>query len=339
MTSITRSSDTIRDGSSPWPGDRGGHLWDKEREVVTEDGAHIRYTVRGDADGPWMVLCAGFMCPDNFWRDIGPLFMERYRVIVMNYRGVGASTDPREPGFRSHNVRSSDYTIERMAGDVIAVLEAEDATDVTAIGHSMGCQVALQVQHDAPDRIAALALVTGPYTSPLHSFYGSDIGTYLFPFVYLGLPLLPRAMQWSIVKAVRLPVNMAVARLVRALGPHTPKEGMELYFQHFGNVDPMITMKIAKGMHRFDSRPWLDEVDVPTLVVVGRADTFSPPELGQELVGLMPDAELVTIEGGTHGALIEFGPEIHDAIASFLADRLGHEAVAPAGTRDVIRAG
>ncbi len=320
----------------PWPGDRGGHVWPKDREVVAEDGARIRYTVRGADDGPWVVLCSGFLCPDNFWRDLGPALMERHRVIVLNYRGVGASTDPREPGFRAHNVRASDYTIERFAGDVTAVLEAEDATDVAVIGHSMGVQVALQTWREVPDRVSALVLVTGPYASPLHTFYGSKLGTYLFPFAYLGIPVLPRVAQRGITHMLRLPVAMPVARAIKALGPETPLEGMRGYFQHFGEVDPMVTLKIARGMHRFDAGPWLDQVDVPTLVLVGSEDRFSPPALGEAMIRALPHGELVEIAGGSHAALIEHPLEIHDAVAGFLHRRLGHERVAPRGAPGVV---
>ena len=317
-----------------WAGDRGGHLWPKDREVVSDDGARIRYTVRGNPDGPWMAFCAGFMCPDNFWSLIGPLLLERYRCVFLNYRGVGASTDPREPGYRGWRLRPGDYTIERFAGDVVDVLEAEDARDVTLVGHSMGCQVALEGWRQAQDRVAALVLLTGPYASPLHTFYGSKLGARLFPLAYFGVPALPRPVQKQVGKVLRLPIAMPMARMIRALGPHTPAEGMHAYFQHFGNVDPMVVLKIARGMHDFDAGPWLHTVDVPTLVVVGSEDTFSPPALGDVIVRHVPDSELVTIEGGTHGALLEFPAEIHDAMADFLHRSLGHHAVPRVASSD-----
>lgn len=306
-----------------WPGDRGGHVWSKDREVVAGDGARIRYTVRGPEDAPWMVLCAGFMCPDNFWIGVGPRWMERYRVIVLNYRGIGASTDPRPPGYRALNVSADDYTIERFAGDVAAVLEAEDATDVAVVGHSMGVQVALQVWRTAPERVAALCLVTGPYASPLNTFYGSKLGVYLFPLAVVGLTLSPRRVQRIIGLVLRSPLAMPLARLIRALGPDTPDSAMAPYFEHFDRVDPMVALKIARGMHGFDAGPWLGEVDVPVQVIVGDADRFSPPALGEVMVSRLPDAELVTIAGGTHGAIIEAPDEVADAVLDFLDRRVG----------------
>jgi 3-oxoadipate enol-lactonase len=315
-----------------WPGDRGGHVWPKDREAVAEDGARIRYTVLGEAeDTPPIVLCAGFMCPDNFWEVLAPALAARHRVAVLNYRGIGASTHPREPGYRARHLRPEDYTIERFAGDAAAVLDAEGLGGAVAIGHSMGCQVALQLWRARPDLVDGLVLVTGPYASPLHTFYGSKLGAYLFPFAELGVPLLPRPVQRQILRALKLPIAMPVARLVRALGPHTPARAMDRYFAHFANADALIVMKIARGMHDFDAGPWLHQVEAPVQVLVGSADTFSPPVLGEALLAALPDAELRTIDEGTHGALIEFPLEIHDAIADFLSVRFGAPATPPRG--------
>jgi pimeloyl-ACP methyl ester carboxylesterase len=315
----------------PWPGDRGGHVWPKDREAVTEDGARIRYTVLGGGEGPPIVLCAGFMCPDNFWEHVAPALAERHPVVVLNYRGIGASTHPRDPGYRARNLRPEDYTIERFAGDVAAVLDAEGMTGAVAIGHSMGCQVALQLWRSRRDLVAGLVLVTGPYASPLHTFYGSKLGVYLFPFAYFGVPFLPRPVQRQVLKALKLPIAMPVARLVRALGPDTPDEGMDLYFDHFSRADALVVLKIARGMHEFDAGPWLHEVDVPVQVLVGSIDTFSPPAIGDALLASLPDGELRTIEDGTHGALIEFPDEIHDAIADFLHHRFDAPPATPRG--------
>jgi pimeloyl-ACP methyl ester carboxylesterase len=310
-------------------------VWAKDREVAAEDGARIRYTVLGDRAGARderpIVLCAGFMCPDNFWEHLGPALAERHPVVVLNYRGIGASTHPREPGYRARNLHPEDYTIERFAGDVAAVLDAEGFTDAVAIGHSMGCQVALQLWRSRPDLVSGLVLVTGPYASPLHTFYGSKLGLYLFPFAYFGVPMLPRPVQRQILRALRLPIAMPVARLIRALAPHTPAEGMKRYFDHFSEADALIVLKIARGMHEFDAGWWLHEVDVPVQVLVGSIDTFSPPAIGEALLAALPDAELSSVEDGTHGALLEFPDEIHDAIADFLHRRFDAPAVAPRG--------
>lgn len=325
--------------SSPtpgWPEDRGGHVWPKDREAVTADGTRIRYTVRGAEDGPWIVLCSGYLCPDNFWAGLGEALMARHRVIVLNYRSVGASTHPREPGWRARRLRDEDYTIPALAGDVAAVLDAEGARGAVAMGHSMGCQVALELWRGRPELVDGLVLVTGPFASPLHTFYGSRIGAHVFPVARRGVPLLPRPVQKGLLKSARLPIAVPVARLARALGPHTPAEGMADYLRHLGEVEPMVALRLAQGMHEYDAGPWLGEVDVPTLAVVGSRDTFSPPRLGRELVERVGPSELVSVAGGTHATLLEHPLEIHDAVADFLHRRLDGPAWRPLGEEPVV---
>ncbi len=305
-----------------WPDDRGGHVWPKDREAVSADGTTIRYTVLGE-QGPWIALCAGFMCPDNFWATLAPPLAETHRVVVLNYRSIGASGDPRRPGYRARHLRPDDYRVERFAEDVAAAIEAEEASDVALVGHSMGCQVALQTWRTIPDRVSALHLVAGPYASPLHTFYGNKLGTYLFPFAYFGVPLLPRPVQRAIGKLPRLPIAMDVARLARALGPLTPDRGMDLYFEHFGEVDPLVVLKIARGMHEFDAGPWLHEIDVPTAILVGGRDTFCPPQVGRTMHAVLRDSQLTVLDDATHGLPIEFPLEVHDWVTGHTHRQLG----------------
>ena len=315
--------------------DRGGHVWPKDRAAVSADGTTVRYTVLGD-DGPWIVLCAGFMCPDNFWATLAPPLARTHRVLILNYRSIGASDDPREPGYRARRLTPDDYRVERFADDVVATMVAEGVTDAAVLGHSMGCQVALQVWRTAPERVAALQLVAGPYGSPLHTFYGNKLGVYLFPFAYFGLPLLPRAVQRAIGRLPRLSIAMAVARLARALGPLTPDDGMDLYFHHFGEVDPLVVLKIARGMHEFDAGPWLHEVDVPTAILVGGRDTFCPARVGEAMHAVLPDSQLHRIEEATHGLPIEFPLEVHDWLVAHTERRLGWPGAPTVGRTEVV---
>lgn len=298
-----------------WPGDRGGHVWPKDREVVSPDGTRVRYTVRGAEDGPWLVFCAGFLCPDNFWQYLAPALFDTYRCLFVNYRGVGASTVPDSDGLWPDVAA---YQIEDFARDVLLACEVEGVADAAFIGHSMGCQVALSVWRQEPDRVAGLALLTGPFASPLSTFYGTSVMASLFPVIFSSLWLSPRFLTGRILPLLTTPLAMPGARFIRALGPLTPGEGMALYFAHAANVDPRVAAAIANGMHTFDAGPWLTEVDVPVLVVTGGRDTFSPPELGHLIEEAIEDVTTLHLEEGTHGALLEFPNEIRAALQGWL---------------------
>lgn len=58
-------------------------------------------------------------------------------------------------------------------------------------------------------------------------------------------------------------------------------------------------------MHRPDSRPGLNRIGCPTLVMVGRDDALTPLDRAEEMAGLIPSAGLVVIEQCGHLSAIE----------------------------------
>jgi pimeloyl-ACP methyl ester carboxylesterase len=62
----------------------------------------------------------------------------------------------------------------------------------------------------------------------------------------------------------------------------------------------------ALGMaERPDSVPILGEIDVPTTVIVGGADTLTPPEMSETIAKGITGSELVTLEGAGHLSNLE----------------------------------
>jgi pimeloyl-ACP methyl ester carboxylesterase len=113
----------------------------------------IHYELHGTA-GPPVVLVHGYTGDVSDWRhqiaDLAP----DHRVLVMDQRGHGRSSAPRD--------RAS-YTIERMADDVAALLDAVAFERFHLVGHSMGGMVAQELALRAPERLLSLVLEdTGP---------------------------------------------------------------------------------------------------------------------------------------------------------------------------------
>lgn len=70
----------------------------------------------------------------------------------------------------------------------------------------------------------------------------------------------------------------------------------------------------------FDATPWLDAVDVPTLVVGGTADPFFTDDAFAATAAAL-DARHERLAGWGHDAIIEGGRRVDAAVASFLAGR------------------
>jgi pimeloyl-ACP methyl ester carboxylesterase len=314
----------------------GGTLFPKDRCVVSFDGTHIAYTFLGRerAGRPTVALCAGYCCPDNFWRYLAPALARRWRVLVWNYRGSGVSGLPREPGYRARNYTVEDFALDRYARDLKEILDHEGIGEVVLVGHSMGVQVCLEAYRLMPERVRAIVSITGPYASPLRTFYNSTLLPRVFPVARLAIQLFPRPLLvlWRALFRSGLPHPAAIR--IGALGPRAKAEDMRPYYDHMAELDPLVMMKMAEAMHRHSAEDLLRRIEPPTLVIVGDRDNFTPAWLGRVMASRIPRAELVVVPGGTHGAIIEEPRLVNRAVLDFLARHLEVAAARPVRRSD-----
>jgi pimeloyl-ACP methyl ester carboxylesterase len=303
-----------------WYGPKtAGQIWDKDRSVASYDGTEIRYTLLGPADAPVVALCAGFVCPDTYWKYLVPALERDRRVLVWNYRGIGVSGLPRDPGFHARDVRDHEMTIEANARDLEVILDTERIEDAALVGHSMGCQVVFEAYRRQPDRYNALVLIAGPYRTPLRTFYRTDISAKIAPLALPFAHLLPRTtlLAWRALLSSPLTFPVGV-HIARAIGPRAKADDMQGYFDHLALLDPLIIAKWIRGMHEHDASDVLRDVKVPTLILQGTSDPFTPLSIAKVMEREIPGARLVVYEGGAHTLPIEFGDEIGDEVRGFL---------------------
>lgn len=302
-----------------WRPNTEGQLWPKDRSIRSFDGTRIRYTILGPADGPIVTTCAGFLCPDTFWKYLVPGLTPRYRVLVWNYRGVGVSDLPRNPGFHAVNLSPKDLSVEANAKDLGVILDQEGITDTVLIGHSMGVQTALEAYRRFPQPVAGLVSLAGTYRSPLRTFYGTDLSARIVPVALPLLHVFPRATLLLWRALIRSPASYPAARhLLRATGPGVRPGDLTGYFEHLSMSDPLIGAKMIRGMHEHSAEDLLGEIDVPVLVCHGTADPFTPPRVARAMIDRIPEAEVAWVEEGSHTLPIEQPDEILRPLEAFL---------------------
>lgn len=99
--------------------------------------------------GDAVVLVHGYTGDVSDWRHQIADLAADHRVLVMDHRGHGRSSAPRD--------RAS-YTIERMAEDVLALVDAMELEHFHLVGHSMGGMVAQEIAIARPERLLSLVL-------------------------------------------------------------------------------------------------------------------------------------------------------------------------------------
>ena len=120
----------------------------------TSDGLELAYDDIAPAGHERTILLVhGFASNrSEGWRRTGwygAFERRRIRCVALDQRGHGESAKPHEPGA---------YGRDRLAGDVLNLIDHLGLPQVDLFGYSMGSRVALAVALQAPDRISNLML-------------------------------------------------------------------------------------------------------------------------------------------------------------------------------------
>lgn len=266
---------------------------------------------RGPA--PTLLLCDGLGCDGYVWKYLMWALAAEYRIIHFHYRGHGQSSLPTD----LQSVRLSDF-----ARDAVAVLDACEVERAVLIGHSMGVQVALETYNQSPERVAGLVLVCGSYGNPLRTFKGSGRLESLLPLVRATVSRMPQVVGAFWRRALPTQLSFYLAQQIEIDGTRVRREDFFPYLEGLAAMDPrmFVCTMAAAGQH--NAADILSRIAVPTLIVAGRRDSFTPMTLSQEMAQRIPAAELHVVESGTHTAPIERPAEVSDTIGSFLRRRV-----------------
>jgi sigma-B regulation protein RsbQ len=254
-------------------------------------------TVSGNPAGRPMMFAHGFGCDQNMWRFFAPGFEDRYRIVLFDYVGAGASDlaayDP------ERYARLDGY-----AGDVIDICEALDLTDVVFVGHSVSAMVGVLAAVAAPERFGALVLI-GP--SPRYIDDGEYVGGFTEADITdLLASLDSNYLGWSSAMA---PVIMG--------NPDRPELGAELTAS-FCRTNPEIQKRFARVTFLSDNRADLARATVPALVLQCSDDVIAPEAVGRYVHRNLPGSQLVMLQASGHCPNLSAPEETIAAISSFL---------------------
>jgi pimeloyl-ACP methyl ester carboxylesterase len=259
-----------------------------------------------------VLLCDGIGCDGYVWRYLRHDLADRFGVHP-HYRGHGRTAAPRDP---------RRVTIEDLADDVACVLDDARVERAVLMGHSMGVQVALETYRRHPARVAGLVLLCGASSHPLKTFRGSDKLEELLPKVEKWIHRLPGVVNR--LTRTLLPTRLAyevASRLEIRRELVEPSDFMP-YLEGLARIDTrlFVTMLASAGQHSADDL--LPEIRVPTLVVAGERDGFTPAERSRAMAAAIPGAELLEIPNASHTAPIERPALVDSTIREFVARRI-----------------
>jgi 3-oxoadipate enol-lactonase len=258
------------------------------------NGIDLYYEVSGE--GEPLVLISGYTADHTSWAHLVPVFSKKYRVIVMDNRGVGQTVAPDGP-----------FTIEDMADDTAGLLDALGIAKAHVIGVSMGGRIAQSLALRHPEKIKGLVLCSTTARVPPRSRY------------ILGL-MAEELAKGNMTQELHGKLMLSWTFSDRMFeNPEILKRMIVGVSSNRSRPTPENMLRQLGAGHSFDTRSKLSEIKVPTLVVHGDEDILFPLSYGQELAEGIPGAKLVVLHGGAHGAYIEMADKFLPAALGFLA--------------------
>lgn len=285
----------------------------RENRVQGVDGVPIWYRAVGD--GPAIVCCNGVGVSTCFWHYLEKAFSETHTVVTWDYRGHGKSGAP---------TNFEDWSMEMNVRDLVAVMDDAGIDQAFLTGHSMGCQVILEAWRHIPERIVGLAPMLGAAGFPVKTFFDTELSEYAFHFGYF-MSRRYTGLAQKVVKLVgKNPMNLSynVARWIVIDPMLASLDDFRPYFEHYGSLDVRVFFAMAKAMADHSALDLLDGITVPVLVIGGECDVFTPYHLTEQMVGAIPEAELLRIKRGSHAALIEQPDLINLRLEKFFRERI-----------------
>jgi len=293
--------------------------------VSPSDGSPLFYESWGTR-GPStpVLLCDGIGCDGYVWRylrsDLGSRF-----GLHPHYRGHGRTAAPRDP---------ARVTVEDLADDIACVLDDALVDRAVLIGHSMGVQVALETYRRHRDRVSGLVLVCGASSHPLRTFKGSATLEEMLPTIQKWIGRVPRVLNR--LTRTLLPTRLAyevASRLEIRRELVEPQDFMP-YLEGMARIDVRLFVAMLSSAGRHSADDLLSEITVPTLIVAGGRDGFTPPERSRAMAEAIPGAELMEIPNASHTAPIERPHLVDWTIRDFIARRV--DVVDPVANRQLI---
>ncbi len=248
----------------------------------------------GPASAPPLVLMHGwgFDGEMTYYKMI-PALAERFRVIIPDHRNHGKSDRIRGP------VEVADLALE-----TIGVLDALGYERFDVFGYSLGGMAAQVLAYRYPERVRRLILA----------------GTSAYPVDRLRIPA--RLAFWISRAVARLSKKEVVILTYRYLLRSGIVEARHArwFWAAMLNRDPTLYYESGKAAWRFDSRAWVGEIDVPTMVIIPTNDQIVATRTQYELAELIDPERTVEIAGVGHESVMSRPEEYVAAIESFLTD-------------------
>jgi pimeloyl-ACP methyl ester carboxylesterase len=263
--------------------------------LLSTPDTELHYELSGS--GPPLLLIQGVGCIGETWKPQVKGLSNEWQTMIFDNRGIG----------RSQPCRAA-ITIQDMAADAQALMDAAGWESAHVVGHSMGGLIAQQLALDAPHRVRSLSLQC--------TFSRGAEAARLTPWVlWMNLRIrlgTRRARRRAFLKMVMPPGAVSDANADTLASEMSALVGRDLCDQ------PPILMKQVMAMSRHDISSKLGALAaIPTMVLSAEHDPIALPAYGRGLASLIPGASFELLPGASHAVTIHSAETVNERMRAF----------------------
>jgi 3-oxoadipate enol-lactonase len=256
--------------------------------VIDADGTPTHVEIEGDANAPALMFSNSLGTNLHMWDEQAKALSGNFRIIRYDQRGHGKSGVP-----------AGAYSIERLARDVLAILDALEIERVHFCGLSMGGMTGMWLARFAPERFDRMIFANTAAKSQTPDSWNTRIGT------------------------VRAKGLEAIADAV--LNIWFSKDFREKEATTVARMRTMMVANSAVGyvgccsaIRDMDQRWAIGDIKLPSLIIAGSGDNATPLKDSEFMRERIAGSELAVLKAG-HISAVEQSAKFNTAMQAFLA--------------------
>ncbi|MBU1013399.1 MAG: alpha/beta fold hydrolase [Bacteroidetes bacterium] len=252
----------------------------------------VSYTDEGSDNNPVIIFIHGFPLNKAMWnKQVGEL-KENYRVITYDIRGHGNS-----------DAGDEDFSIELFVIDLLSLMDALKIDKTILCGFSMGGYIALNAIENHPERFIALLLCDTNCTEDKPEAKEKRMKA-IESIKEQGLEQYTEESLKKLFAPISFSKHIEEIAIVREMIMKTSKQS--LYKTLYALAE------------RKETCSKLHQIKVPALIMVGKEDEITPPDIALSMHEKIKGSTIHIIEHAGHLSNMENPNQFNEQLKKFL---------------------
>lgn len=264
-----------------------------EKKLVTPNKLTISYIDEGSINDPAIILIHGFPLNKTMWNKQVEVLKDEYRVIAYDIRGHGNS-----------DIGDENFSMALFVTDLLSLMDALKIDKTILCGFSMGGYIVLNAVENYPDRFTALLLCDTTCTADKPEAKEKRL-TAIESIREKGLEAYAEESLKKLFSRISFTKHQEEIAIVRDMIIKTSKQSL------YTTLHALTERK--------ETCIRLHEIKVPVLILVGKEDEITPPDVALSMHEKIKGSILKEIAQAGHLSNLENPNEFNQHLTGFLS--------------------